>query len=273
MERNPDRSSPRLLVSVRNKEEAHEAIAGGCDILDVKDPQHGSLGAATASVISEIADVGHDASIPVTAALGECAEWQELTQPLNPEAISGSGLQFVKLGLAAIGHREDWSTQWRNVTALCSQKLGPGTRHVAVIYADWEAARAPHPQSILDAISERRQAGSPGANFAGVLIDTFEKSSGRLLDAMSLELLHEVREQTAQLGMFLALAGRLNEESLPQLVEFSPDIVAVRSAACRGEDRNSSVDRDAVSQFREAMQSHFEPLVKTAPVNGGVRHA
>lgn len=35
----------RLLVSPMNMEEAQAALAGGADILDVKNPKEGSLGA------------------------------------------------------------------------------------------------------------------------------------------------------------------------------------------------------------------------------------
>jgi uncharacterized protein (UPF0264 family) len=259
-------------VSVRSAAEAREAIVGGCDILDVKEPRHGSLGAAPTAAICEVAHMGNGAGVPVSAALGECADWHQKT-PLELDSLFDAELRFVKLGLAGMGDRENWSSEWLDVTDQCSRKLPSGTRHVAVIYADWQAARAPHPQSILEALSEHLRTRRSDTAFAGVLIDTFEKSSGRLLDAMSLKMLRGIRKQTSQMGLFLALAGRLNEESLSPLVELAPDIVAIRSAACRGEDRNASVDRDAVSQFRAAMQSHFEPLLKTAAVDDGARHA
>ena len=44
-------SSPQLLVSVRSAGEAVDALAGGCQILDVKDPSRGSLGRADDSVV------------------------------------------------------------------------------------------------------------------------------------------------------------------------------------------------------------------------------
>lgn len=272
MERSPDSSCPQLLVSVRSAAEAREAFAGGCDILDVKEPRHGSLGAASASVICDVADVGGEAGVAVSSALGECIDWQEAA-PLDLDSVLKAELRFVKLGLAGMGDRVNWSSEWLDVIVRCSRKLPAGTRHVAVIYADWQAARAPHPQAILDAVFEQIRTGQSDTHFAGILIDTFQKSSGRLLDAMSVEMLREIREQASQMGQFLALAGRLNEESLPQLVELAPDIVAVRSAACRGEDRNASVDREAVSTFRAAMLSHFEPSLKTAPASDGATHA
>ena len=40
------RAKPKLLVSVRSADEARAALAGGADLIDVKEPAHGPLGAA-----------------------------------------------------------------------------------------------------------------------------------------------------------------------------------------------------------------------------------
>ena len=41
-----DRDRPGLLVSVRSADEAIAALAGGADVIDVKEPNRGALGAA-----------------------------------------------------------------------------------------------------------------------------------------------------------------------------------------------------------------------------------
>ena len=46
----------RLLVSVRSAAEARTALAGGADVIDVKEPAHGSLGRASTEVIREVID-------------------------------------------------------------------------------------------------------------------------------------------------------------------------------------------------------------------------
>ncbi|MFP3280994.1 MAG: (5-formylfuran-3-yl)methyl phosphate synthase, partial [Vulcanisaeta sp.] len=45
----------KLLISVRNVEEAVEALEGGADIIDVKDVSHGSLGLPRYGVVREVA--------------------------------------------------------------------------------------------------------------------------------------------------------------------------------------------------------------------------
>src|SRR5690606_38342384 len=44
----------QLLVSVRNRAEALAALAGGADLIDVKEPWRGSLGAAPPHVMEEV---------------------------------------------------------------------------------------------------------------------------------------------------------------------------------------------------------------------------
>ncbi|MBK5187486.1 MAG: hypothetical protein JJD97_04525, partial [Gemmatimonadaceae bacterium] len=60
----------RLLVSVRNAEEARTALAGGAEIIDAKEPSLGALGAVELGVLREIVQaVGR--MRPVSAALGD----------------------------------------------------------------------------------------------------------------------------------------------------------------------------------------------------------
>ena len=60
----------RLLVSVVSGEEARRAVAGGADIIDVKDPGEGALGAPAPRVLSEVVRVV-GAGAPVSVALGD----------------------------------------------------------------------------------------------------------------------------------------------------------------------------------------------------------
>ena len=253
VERNPDSSCPQLLVSVRNVAEAQEAIVGGCDILDVKEPSRGSLGAASGSTICQISEAAREFGIPLSAAMGECLDWRSPFPPVDLCSISDASLRFVKLGLAGLGKRDDETGEWLCLAGQIGHKLGTGTRHVAVIYADWQAAKSPHPTLILDALATHLDTSHAEPEFAGVLVDTFGKEAGRLTDAMSALELRAIGDRTRDMGLFLALAGRLTVNILPEVMSVSPDIVAIRSAACMGEDRQASVRSEAVARFRISM--------------------
>src|SRR6187397_801224 len=85
----------RLLVSVRNAVEASAALTGGGDIVDAKEPLHGSLGAVSAQALNAIvAAVG--TAVPISAALGDL----DLDVGERAGAACRAGATFVKVGFA-----------------------------------------------------------------------------------------------------------------------------------------------------------------------------
>src|SRR5690606_37872224 len=91
------RRTVRILVSVADASEARVALAGGAEIIDVKDPARGSLGAADPSVLREIAELVGDAR-PISAALGEATDDRATEEAARTAATLG--LAYVKLGFA-----------------------------------------------------------------------------------------------------------------------------------------------------------------------------
>ena len=264
--------TPKLLVSVRSGVEAQAALSGGCDILDIKEPSHGSLGRAAYAVMDEVIQAAHATTVPVSAAMGEVHEWApesstERTGKKCSEVLTR--LSFMKVGLAEIGRQNDWADKWRQTInsinrSLVSSDSGTGARWVAVAYADWQTAGAPNPDEIVEHVLSR--CSETGPEFAGVLIDTWSKNSGRLLDSLNVEQLSELAARIQHSGRLFAVAGRLTIEMLAALAPIRPDVIAVRSAACRNQDRTAQVDADAVRQLRAELQRVFisEPPVPSA---------
>lgn len=87
-----------LLVSVRNAKEAMAALVGGADLIDVKEPLAGSLGAATPKTWQEIGEVVGGEK-PLSAALGELHDWDG-SLPNTPIAmLNGVFQSFEELPL------------------------------------------------------------------------------------------------------------------------------------------------------------------------------
>lgn len=244
----PRSKPPRLLVSVRNVEEAAAAIRGGCNILDVKEPNHGSLGMAPPTVLHQITEFVHSHAphILITAALGEVYEYQ-LADALGELPVKVPAIDLVKLGTAELGATASWQQTLRETRAGISRKLTPGTEWVAVAYADWEAAEAPSPDEV---ISE-----ALGAGCRGVLFDTYEKDGRGLLDWVTPETLQMAALQLHERGLFLALAGSLQYEDVADLKIVPVDIIAIRGAACVGGLRTDSIHEQAVRDFHNALQN------------------
>lgn len=234
---------PRLLVSVRNREEALAAVAGGCDILDLKEPSRGSLGRADAEAITDVATwlQAEAPHIPLSAALGEARDW------LAGEALTyapATSLAFVKLGCAGLGG-SDWSRDW-NEARRCALAPGPDVpRWIAVAYADWRDACAPAPAEVI--------AAAIAENCAGVLFDTFQKDGRTLFEHLGNDELALCIAATRDAGLLVALAGGLLLRDLPRAAAFAPDVIAVRTAACRDERRSAPVASAAVRELRRAL--------------------
>lgn len=240
-----ERGVPRLLVSVRDAEEARLALSAGVDLLDVKEPRLGSLGRADAAVVAEVLAAVRQshAAVPVSAACGELAQWAGPDRPERFLQIA-QGLSFLKLGLSHMRGCSDWPDRWRRVREDVAAAGDRSPRWVATVYVDADA-RAPRAQEVIAAAAE--------AGCAGVLFDTWAKRSAGLLGHCSIEQLRSAAADVRQAGMFCAVAGRLQAGDIEQLAGLPIDVVAVRSAACVGGDRGARLERGRIVHLRERL--------------------
>ena len=223
---------PGLLVSVRSADEARVALAGGADVIDVKEPNRGSLGAADAQVVAEVAAaVGEFA--PISVALGELLEGQRF-------AAGAAGMAFAKIGLAGCRSRADWPARWRAAIAEWPACVRP----VAVVYADWQFADAPPPENVL---AEAAAIGCPA-----LLVDTWDKSRGTLFDHWAAQDVTQFCRHVRAAGIAVVLAGSLHGESLAAAAACRPDLIAVRGAVCAG-GRTGAVVTARVRSVRAAL--------------------
>ncbi len=110
---------------------------------------------------------------------------------------------------------------------------------MAVAYADWQRADAP-PAEAVAAFAGRRPGGV-------LLLDTWEKGTGRtLLDWLGVPDLARLCGRYRAAGVRVALAGSLGPAQVRQLLPLLPDWIAVRGAACAGDDRGRAVCADRV---------------------------
>ena len=117
-----------LLVSVRSVEEAAIALSAGAAIIDVKEPQFGSLGRADDAVIADILNFVAGRR-PVSAAMGEL-----LKEPRGADGSPASPivqtirphheLAFMKWGLSGCGGQPAWPTSLARKQAQTSMGKG-----------------------------------------------------------------------------------------------------------------------------------------------------
>jgi (5-formylfuran-3-yl)methyl phosphate synthase len=226
---------PHLLVSVRDATEAVAALAGGADLIDVKEPNRGPLGRADAATIAAVVQaVG--GRVPISAAFGELREC-----PLvNIAADLPDGLQYVKWGLSGLSTK-GW------VNHLLEARLVTAHRRVvAVAYADWKQADAPRPVDIVAFAAESHTAAN--------LFDTFQKNGSTLLDWMPIEEITALVRTCQEAGVRVALAGSLSATEIDRLRGVQPDWFAVRGAVCDG-GRGGTISERRVRELADLVHS------------------
>jgi uncharacterized protein (UPF0264 family) len=221
----------RFLASIASVEELPAALEGGADLIDVKDPTAGALGAADLETIRAIV-TEVDGRRLVSATLGDLS--------MEPELLVGaarrtaaSGVDFVKVGIFP-GHAEI-------CIAALSAAAAEGVRIVAVLFAD----RAPD-FALLDRIA--------AAGFAGAMLDTAGKGEGALPDHLPADRLRDFVRRAGSLGLMTGLAGSLRLEHVAPLAALGPDYLGFRGALCAG-GRANRIDPARVRQVRQALDA------------------
>ncbi len=219
----------KLLASVRSPVEALAAIAGGADIIDLKEPEAGALGRLPEGVLrAALAAVA--GRRPTSATIGDL--------PLAPapilaavRAMAETGVDIVKLGIFA----GDATATLAALGAAARE----GIRLVAVCFAD----RQPD----FDLIHRCADAG-----FYGVMLDTADKRAGSLTRHLPPESLARFLALARERRLLAGLAGSLAAADLPTLLPLAPDFLGFRSALTSG-GRAAPLDAAAVARLRAAL--------------------
>jgi len=228
----------RLLVSVTDAHEARVAVEGGVDIVDVKNPAEGSLGAPRPGVIERVREAVPPER-PVSAAVGDLPNLPG-TAALAALGAARSGAAYVKVGL--------WGTSTEDgavaVLRAVREALDDGAAVIAAAYADAKRVPSgPLPPGAVVAAARR-------AGVGGCMLDTALKDGRGLLDWLSPQTLAELMADGHAAGLEMALAGALRAEDLSAVRATGADIAGVRSAACRDGRRTAPLDAERIARLR-----------------------
>jgi hypothetical protein len=232
----------RLLVSPMNMEEAHAALAGGADILDVKNPKEGSLGANFPWVIRSVADLA-GGRVPVSATIGDL-EFKPGTASLAALGAASSGADYVKAGLLGV-KTCDQAEEMLKAIVRAVKDLDPKKKVVASGYSDYLRVGSISPMLLPAAASEA------GADV--VMVDTAIKDGKPTFDFMGEKDLADFIELGHSNDLEVALAGSIGFPHLETLLRLQPDIIGVRGIVCGG-DRRSAVKEELVVKVKSALE-------------------
>jgi (5-formylfuran-3-yl)methyl phosphate synthase len=220
----------QLLVSVRSADEAAMALSGGADIIDIKEPREGVLGAApllvTRSIVKTVAG-----KRPVSATIGDIPIEAALEASF---ATAETGVDYVKIGAFGNMARVDL-TPFKHLGAS-------NVRLILVLFAD----RVPD----FGIIPKLRAAG-----FYGVMLDTAEKVSGTLRTNLDDTALAAFLAEAHRVNLLAGLAGSLRVTDIAPLLALKPDVLGFRGAACKAGLRHETLNLSALSALRQRIPS------------------
>lgn len=212
-----------FLASVTGVDEARMVI-GAADIIDLKNPAQGALGALPHDVVESIVQLV-DGRKPVSATVGDLPMVPNILQSAVA-TMASTGVNIVKIGF--FGHEGH---------AECARALTKLTNHckvVAVLFADQQPDF-----SLLDTLAE--------SGFYGVMLDTADKSGGGLCRHLDESALRMFVAEAKSRNLLTGLAGSLRLADIPRLAEIGTDYLGFRGALCIGHVRQRALDSRQVS--------------------------
>ena len=220
----------RLLVSVRDDWEAECALEAGADLIDLKDPEAGTLGALDPNLIGTILGTVAGRQ-PTSATTGDLPPDPALLCAAA-QRIAAAGVDYVKVGL--------WPGEGRTEAIMrLGAALASRTRLVGVILADVDLD--------LGLVPIMADAG-----FAGAMLDCAGKGPS-LTERLGPAVLGQFVALCHFHGLLAGLAGSLRTADIAPLASLGPDILGFRGGLCQGFDRRRPLDPDAVLQAATAL--------------------
>jgi uncharacterized protein (UPF0264 family) len=233
----------KVLISPVDKEEAIIASNGGADIVDVKNPKEGSLGANFPWIIKEIKEAVNGRQ-PISATIGDF-NFKPGTASLAAFGAAVAGADYIKVGLYDIQTREQALELLTKITRAVKD-YDATKKIVASGYSDYERINSISPLLLPEVAAE--------AGVDVVMVDTAIKDGKSTFEFMDEKKLKKFTDLAHEYGLENAIAGSLKFEDLPTLERISPDIIGVRGMVCGG-DRRTAIQQELVEKLTAECQA------------------
>jgi len=225
-----------MLASVNSLQEAQLALDAEVDIIDLKQPSKGALGALEIDLIKTIV-TAINGVCPISATIGDL--------PMQPDSVFkavddmvNTGVDYVKIGFFPGG---DWLATLQKLHSHTDLWQQQRTGLIAVLFADT--------QPDLTILSTLKNSG-----FKGVMLDTMDKQKGSLTQVMALATITQFVKLTRQHQLLCGLAGSLKADDIAKLMPLNPDYLGFRGALCNQHNRTAQLSQSAVIKIKQAIK-------------------
>jgi len=233
----------KLLISIKNIEEASIVKDSKFDILDIKNPAEGSLGVNFPGVIKEIKEKSPNRII--SAAGGDLPGLPGLTSQIT-FGLAHLKPDYIKLGFYNFNELET-AVKIVNEAKKAIKLSASPVKLIAAAYGDYKETGSFNPFLLNDLAFN--------TELDGIMIDTIDKSGKNLFDFLNPGELKDFCLQAKKAEVFSALAGSLRFDHLDLLKEINPDIIGFRGAVCKNNDRSSKINADLINKLYQKIQS------------------
>ncbi len=240
----------QLLVSVKNVEEALIALNAGVDIVDLKDPQTGALGALDLALSAQIVgktqqhnqiNTKHNPyfqPILISATVGENhASLDDLMSSILKRVEIN--IDIIKVAIATLEAIPNWQQRFdlREMTTLKAD-----AKLVAVFFADQQVDL-----KLLETLNK--------LGFYGAMLDTSAKQQDLLsiCDVQALQIFTQACKINA---LKSGVAGSLKPQHIEFLSKASPFYIGFRGGVCESDARNKTLVMDKVVKVKKLLQEH-----------------
>lgn len=220
-----------MLASVNSVDEALMVLDAQVDIIDLKQPASGALGALDFDTVNEIVAV-INGRCPVSATIGDL--------PMQPELIfnavtimAETGVDYIKIGFFPGG---DWTGTLAKLARLKEKNL----KLIAVLFADTQPDF-----SVSSALKN--------AGFTGVMLDTMNKAQGSLTEVMDKQMIEQFVIHAKELQLVCGLAGSLRIKDINKLMAYQVDYLGFRGALCEQHNRVGQLSNKAIIEVQQAI--------------------
>lgn len=221
----------QLLVSVTSIAEAQIALENGVDIIDLKDPAKGALGALPLNQIEAIVNFIDERKL-LSATIGDL--------PMQPQLIFDSvgkltniKVDFIKIGFFPTDDYQATLDRLKTITAK-------GVKLVAVLFAEYQ-----YSDTLIRSIQQ--------AGFNGVMLDTAQKDGNTFMYYHSALTCKEFAKKVLEFGMSFGLAGSLQLQHVVGAKELNPTYIGFRGGVCEENKREFCLNSDKIRAIRKAL--------------------
>jgi len=228
----------KSLITIKNVEEAELIRSKNIEVIDIKNPESGSLGCPTTESVKKIVETLPN-NVKTSIALGDFPNIPG-TASMAVKGCLSYNTDFIKIGMKdAVTKRH-----LKDMLKACIEPVKNSNRETKLVAATYADIYEDTDYTFQEFIEIAKKHG-----FKGVMIDTLNKDKGNLLDHLKKQQLREFVEKSRENGLLTGLAGSLRTEDIEKMRSIENDYVGVRGALCK-EGRNR-LDEKKTEKFLE----------------------